>query len=105
MNPPNHVPLFRLVAAARRASKATADEAAPSGFATRVVAHAGLCRQVPGFGIGLERLAARMLGLAALCAVATVLWSGLSGAGEAYAASAADMDLDPVGVILEAVQP
>jgi hypothetical protein len=104
MNPTNHTPLFRLVAAARRARQDTADASAPAGFATRVVAHAGLRRQAPGFGVGLERLAARMLGLAVVLAIATVMWTGLPGAGEVRAASAADLDLDPVGVILEAVE-
>lgn len=103
MNPTNHTPLSRLVAAARRAPQDSADASAPAGFSTRVVARAELGASSPGFGVGLERLAARMLGLAAVFAVATVLWTGLPGAGEVRAASAADADLDPVGVIMEAV--
>ncbi len=106
MNPNHLTPLSRLVAAARRAPRAAADSAdasAPVGFATRVVAHAGLRPHAPGFEVGLERLAARMLGLAAVFAVATVLWSSLPGAGDVRAGSATDADLDPVGVILEAV--
>jgi hypothetical protein len=103
MNKTNHTPLSRLVAAARRAPLDSADASAPIGFATRVVARAGLSPHPPGFGAGLERLAARMLGLAAVFAVATVLWTGLSGLGEVRASSATDADLDPVGVILEAV--
>lgn len=104
MKSDNHTPLTRLVAAARRAPQASADAPAPAGFATRVMAHAEFGPRLPGFGVGLERLAARMLGLAAVCAVATVLWTGLPGTGEVRAASAADTDLDPVGVIMEAVQ-
>lgn len=103
MNTTNHTPLTRLVAAARRAPQDRADASAPAGFATRVVARAGLSPHAPGFGVGLERLASRMLGLAAVFAVATVLWTGFSGAGEVRAGSATDADLDPVGVILEAV--
>ncbi len=103
MNPNHLTPLSRLVAAARRAPQDSADAFAPVGFATRVVAHAGLRPHAPGFEVGLERLAARMLGLAAVFAVATVLWSSLPGAGDVRAGSATDADLDPVGVILEAV--
>jgi hypothetical protein len=104
MKPVHPTPLSRLVAAARRAPQASAGVSAPTGFATRVVARAEIGARSQGLGAGLERIAARMLGLAAVCAVATVLWAGLPGAGEARAASATDADLDPVGVILEAVQ-
>lgn len=106
MNPSNHTPWSRLVAAARRAPEQPAGESvAPAGFATRVVAHAGLRRRETGLGVGLDRLAARMLGIAAVCAVATVLWAGLPGAGEVRASGVTDTDLDPVGVLLEAAQP
>jgi hypothetical protein len=104
MKPDAHTPLLRLVAAARRAPQASVEASVPAGFVTRVVARAELGSRAPGFGVGLERIAARMLGLAAVCAVATVLWTSVPGAGEARAESTTDTDLDPVGVIMEAAQ-
>jgi hypothetical protein len=115
-NPPTN-PWNRLTAAARRApgaaapsESATSAEVMPVGFATRVVARAEL-----GGGGGLlsglvfERFAARALGLAGACALTMALWGGLPSLAEAGAtvdtALIADGYLDPVGSILEAVQP
>ncbi len=113
MNDRNHIAWTRLVAAARRAPAILADEVdvpAPAGFATRVVARAGL-RAVPAgagvFGAGFDRLAARALGLAGACAVAFAVWGSLPATAEARsgeAANTADAYLDPVGDYLVAVQ-
>lgn len=108
MNSRPDTPWLRLAAAARRATPAAASatehDAAPHGFATRVVALAGVRPGGGSSGLGFERLAARALGLASACALAMVIWAGvLGGAGEARAAASTDSDLiDPVGVILEA---
>jgi len=113
MNDRNHIAWTRLVAAARRAPAVSTDEAdvsAPAGFATRVVARAGL-RASPGgvgvFGAGFDRLAARALGLAGACAVAFAVWGTLPATAEARSSEAAtttDAYLDPVGDYLAAVQ-
>jgi|GEM_PF-1658255 hypothetical protein len=113
MNDRHHIAWTRLVAAARRASVAGADEeiVVPSGFATRVVAHAGVR---PGFaaaglfGAGFDRLAARALGLACVCAVVFAIWGSLPATAEARstdAVTAAEAYLDPVGDYLAVVQP
>ena len=113
MNDRNHLAWTRLVAAARRApdlSGAEADSFAPSGFATRVVARAGLrAAPVSGglFGAGFDRLAARALGLAGACAFAFAVWGAVPATAEARssdAAATADAYLDPVGDYLVAVQ-
>ncbi|MEN9841203.1 MAG: hypothetical protein RL376_1003 [Verrucomicrobiota bacterium] len=111
----SNTPWNRLTAAARRAPVAgSASEAKsivmPVGFATRVVARAEL-----GGGGGLlsglvfERFAARALGLAGACALTMAVWGGLPATAEAGAATDAALIaegyLDPVGSILEAVQP
>lgn len=114
MNDRNHTPWTSLVAAARRAprvARADADVAAPAGFATRVVAHAGL-RPAVGvagglFGAGFERLAARALGLACACALAVTVWGSLPATAEARSTDSTvttDAYLDPVGDYLAAVQ-
>ena len=113
MNDHNHLAWTRLVAAARRAPVSTgakSDLVAPAGFATRVVAHAGL-RAGPAsaglFGAGFDRLASRALGLACACAVAFAVWGTLPATAEARstdAATTADSYLDPVGDYLAAVQ-
>lgn len=111
MNDRHHIAWTRLVAAARRASVTGADESvvAPSGFATRVVARAGL-RPGPAlglFGAGFDRLAARALGLAGACALAFAVWGSLPATAEARSTDAvtvAEDYLDPVGDYLTAVQ-
>lgn len=112
MNDRNHLAWTRLVAAARRApvSGDTADElGAPAGFATRVVARAGV-RATPAagglFGAGFDRLAARALGLACACAVAVAVWGSVPATAEARSTetTANDAYIDPVGDYLTAVQ-
>lgn len=107
-------PWTRLTAAARRAPGAVAAaemsaELMPPGFATRIVAHAEL-----GGGGGIlggalfERLAARALGLAGVCALTLAVWAGrpvkveVGSANEATLVSEAYFD--PIGTMLEAVQ-
>jgi hypothetical protein len=96
-----HLAWSRLTAAARRAPKAASaaaiSEAAPLGFAARVVALAELAI--------FERLAARALGFAGACAFAMLVWTSLPSVAAARANdSASDTELDPVGAVLEAVQ-
>ena len=114
MNDRNHIAWTRLVAASRRASGAAeaADGfAAPAGFSTRVVAHAGLRPAGASgslFGAGFDRLAARALGLACACAVAFAVWCSMPATAEARSTDAAtttDAYLDPVGDYLAAMQP
>lgn len=115
MNDRNHIAWTRLVSAARRApSAARADEdiVAPSGFATRVVARAGLrpdCASGGLFGAGFDRLAARALGLACAFALAFSVWGSLPTTAEARSnestsANATDAYLDPVGDYITAMQ-
>ena len=113
MNERHHTPWTRLATAARRApasagSLATENDlVVPVGFATRVVARAGLRPTSAGlFGAGFERLASRALGLACACAVAFSVWGSLPATAEARSTDAATTDayLDPVGAYLEAVQ-
>jgi hypothetical protein len=107
---------MRLVSAARRT--AAADLAAPAGFSTRVVARAGL-RPIGSspaalgglFDVVFDRLAARALGLAGVCAVFFAVWGSLPATAEARSTDAADpvvnttdAYLDPVGDYLAAVQ-
>ncbi len=115
MNDRNSTPWSRLAAAARRAPSpvtSLADDgglAVPVGFATRVVARAGI-RSAGGLfgGIAFERLAARALGFACACALAVTVWASVPATAEASPASdtaaAADSYLDPVGALLEVVQ-
>ncbi len=102
----------RLVAAARRhrpvGVAVEADERAPIGFAARVVAQAEL-RPAGGLFAGalFERFVARAFGAACACALAVTVWSSLPSTLEAQQADealAGEAYLDPVGVILEAVQ-
>ena len=111
-NPPTA--WVRLSTAARRhasqvaCAAATTPELAPPGFATRVVARAGL-RPQPGLfcGAAFERLAARALGCACACALAVAAWDGLATPAEARAfdteVSTVD-DFDPVGDLFVIVQ-
>lgn len=114
MNDRHSTPWSRLAAAARRASSAAtsfSDEsfAVPVGFATRVVARAGI-RPAGGLfgGLAFERLAARALGFACACALAVTVWASLPASAEASPSSdtavVADSYLDPVGSLLEVVQ-
>ncbi len=116
MNAHNHTPWSRLAAAARRApaagnsaAESAAECLAPAGFATRIVAHAGL-RPAAGLfgGSAFERLAARALGFACACALAVTVWASLPATAEAGpladTAAASDAYLDPIGVLLEAVR-
>jgi hypothetical protein len=104
-------PWSRLVAAARRAP-VRADEAglnAQAGFATRVVARAGLRPGGGGLfgGVIFERIAARALGCACACALMMAAWASLPATAEAStteAAASTEVYVDPVGVILEVVQ-
>lgn len=109
MNERPHTSWSRLVAAARRAPAASDTSAfeAPPGFATRVVARAGLRTAGSGgvLGSGFERLAARALGLACACALGFAVWGTLPATAEARSTeSAADAYLDPVGDYLAVVQ-
>lgn len=113
MNARHHTPWSRLAAAARRAPLApredSADLFAPAGFATRVVAHAGLRPSAGLFGgLAFERLAARALGFACAGALAVTVWASMPAtatAGSAdTAATTTDAYLDPVGAIIEVVQ-
>lgn len=112
MNDRNHIAWTRLVAAARRApSGGSADDTlAPSGFATRVVARAGLRPEGSGaglFGAGFERFAARALGVACAFAVAFAVWGSAPATAEARSTDAptvSDAYLDPVGDYLAVVQ-
>lgn len=114
MNDRNHIAWTRLVRAAHRApvSSAEVDLAAPAGFSTRVVAHAGLrpaASPLAGglFGVGFDRLATRALGLTGACAVLFAVWGSLPATAEARStdsAGATDAYLDPVGDYLAAVQ-
>lgn len=112
MNDRNHIAWTRLVAAARRApvsADAAQEFGAPAGFATRVVARAGL-QTAPAlgglFGAGFDRLAARALGLACACAVAVAVWGSVPATAEARSTdtTATDAYIDPVGDYLTAVQ-
>lgn len=131
-------PWARLVAAARRARAGSSaaspaagvthvadvahadlvagDCAAPAGFATRVVARAGLRPASAGLfgGASFERLAARALALSGVCALGVSVWFGLPAtaaarsaasveAAVAAGAAATDAYLDPVGALLEVV--
>ena len=98
----------RLTAAARRAPLAEADEIAPLGFATRIVAGADV-RPAAGLfaGIAFERLAARALGFACAGALAVTLWASVPTSVEARSSditASTDSYLDPVGAIIEVVQ-
>ena len=114
MNNPTTSAWTRLTAAARRApatkdSGQMADDMMPAGFATRVVALAELNRDTGILGGALfERIATRALGLAAFCAFALALWSGLPVKVQPSASSegalASETYLDPVGALLEAVE-
>ena len=114
MNDRTSTPWSRLAAAARRAPSAfssSADEgfAAPAGFATRVVARAGIRPAGGLFGsLAFERLAARALGFACACALGVTVWASLPATAEASpsgdTAVVADSYLDPVGTLLEVVQ-
>ncbi|MCU0791593.1 MAG: hypothetical protein MUE42_01790 [Opitutaceae bacterium] len=112
MNDLKLTPWMRLAAAARRARSVApsdhGDEAAPVGFATRVVARAQL-RPAGGLfaGRAFERLAARALALSCAGALTVVVWTALPSRVEASAVSEAtsvDYYLDPVGVVMEVVQ-
>lgn len=113
MNDRHSTPWLRLAAACRRASRpaceiATVDDFAPAGFATRVVARAGLGVS-PGLfgGFAFEHLAARALGFACAGALAVTIWASVPATAEARstdAASSTDVYLDPVGAIIDAVQ-
>lgn len=95
-------PWTRLTAAARRAPDLSApgDDAAPHGFATRVVALAA-ARTVRG-GV-FERLALRALGCAFLVMCASAAWSfALSSATAAGDDRSAEL-FDPVGEVLQLV--
>ncbi|MFH1496957.1 MAG: hypothetical protein ABII82_03945 [Verrucomicrobiota bacterium] len=103
MKPANQ-PWERLVAAARRAPDELAgDLVSPAGFATRVVALAGVSAQAAGTA-PFERLALRALG----CAVAVMMLSAVWSIAPTATAAAADdraLDLiDPVGEVLQLVQ-
>ena len=108
----NHLAWTRLVAVARRApvsADLTDEISAPSGFATRVVAHAGLRAVSSGGGLlgaGFDRLAARALGLACACAITVAVWGSLSATAEARSTDTTTTDgyIDPVGDYLTAVQ-
>lgn len=112
MNDRHHIAWTRLVTAARRASVATEageEIATPAGFATRVVARAGLRSGTATaglFGAGFDRLAARALGVACACAVAFAVWGSVPSTAEARStdSTSADADIDPVGDYLAAVQ-
>jgi hypothetical protein len=102
-----------LVAAARRAPASdTAMEpgaVAPAGFATRVVARAGVGGALGGdaFGALFDRLAGRALGLAGACALGVAVWGSVPATAEAGVGEpgyATDAYLDPVGDYLAAVQ-
>jgi hypothetical protein len=113
MNERHQTAWARLAAAARRAPRVGEEEsptglAAPSGFATRVVARADLRSFAAGgglFGRGFERVAARALGLACACALGVALWGSMPSVVEAHPIEAAVSDgyLDPVGDYLAAV--
>ena len=111
MNTHTPDPWSRLVAAARRAP-VRAEEAgldAPAGFATRVVARAGLRAGGNGLfgGVVFERIAARALGCACACALTMAVWGSLPATAEAStaeAASSTEVYVDPVGAMLEVVQ-
>lgn len=114
MNDRHHTPWARLAAAARRAplasrEEAAADPLAPAGFATRVVAHAGI-RPAAGLfgGLAFERLAARALGFACAGALAVTVWASVPATATAGSAdtvaTTTDAYLDPVGAIIEVVQ-
>ena len=109
MNERHHRSWSRLVAAARRApaSSGTGGFIAPPGFATRVVARAGVRGSGAGgfFCSGFERLAARALGLACACALGFAVWGAVPATAEARSTdAAADAYLDPVGDYLAVVQ-
>ncbi len=111
MNSPLPDPWSRLVAAARRAPL-RADEVgleAPAGFATRVVARAGLRAGGGGLfgGAVFERVASRALGCACACALMMAAWASLPAtaeAGTADAGASTEVYVDPVGAMLEVVQ-
>jgi hypothetical protein len=102
-----------LVAAARRGPAAggrvEAAVGAPAGFATRVVARAGLERGAgsDAFGALFDRLAARALGLAGACALGVAVWGSVPATAEAGVGDpgyTTDAYLDPVGDYLAVVQ-
>lgn len=111
MNTPIPDPWSRLVAAARRAP-VRADETgleAPAGFATRVVARAGLRSGGGGLlgGVIFERVAMRALGCACACVLMMAAWASLPAtaeAGTAETAAGTEVYVDPVGAMLEVVQ-
>ena len=111
MNPRQNTPWSRLAAAARRAPVVATDSpeiVVPAGFATRVVALAGV-RPSGGLfaGLAFERLAARALAFSCAGALAVTVWASLPASAEASAVDASavtDYYLDPVGAVMEAVQ-
>jgi hypothetical protein len=92
-------PLQSLLAAARRAAPtASADLAAPPGFATRVVAHAFAAR--PRADQGEVTFAFRFFGAACALALALAAWNYTATAAEHSADQA--YAFDPVGEVLAA---
>jgi hypothetical protein len=111
-NDRHSTPWSRLTAAARRApmpsQEFAGDVLVPVGFATRVVAQAGLRPSAGLFGaLDFERLAGRAFGLACAGALAVTVWAGAPSSVEARPSettASIDAYLDPVGAIIEVVQ-
>jgi len=99
-------PWSRLAAAARRAPSGGAETETgdmPFGFSARVVARARFGAP-SSYGVLLERLAPRALGLASACALAMVVWGSLPLSAEARTADG-EMDyFDPIGEVLTLTQ-
>jgi hypothetical protein len=99
MNPPD--PRWQRLVAAARQIRDERETAAPSGFATRVAAHA-LARTKPSFSALFARFSWRALGFAAGLAILSIAanYSALS-----TMASGADDDSASTEIINEIVNP